>query len=84
MEIDKMTAATITDNQIRALRTEAGAHGDDKLVKTCTLALTYTDNYEEWLRTSGHKRDAAWEDVRRADAARATCAKIINEAADRG
>jgi len=34
-----ITSRTVTDDQIRALRSEAGAHGDLDLVRTCDRAL---------------------------------------------
>lgn len=35
----KATGETVTDEQIEALRTEAGEAGDDAMVATCTAAL---------------------------------------------
>lgn len=76
-----LTADTITDKQIKALRTEAGWAGDDAQVKLCDMALTYDDNYEDWLHTrESHKRAAAWEDVQRAYRAKHKCAQAINAA----
>lgn len=37
---NKLTAATITDAQIKALRAEAREHGDLALVEICDLALS--------------------------------------------
>ena len=76
-----LTADTITDKQIRALRTEAAQAGDEAQVKLCDLALTYDANYEEWLHErQPHKRPAAWEDVERAHRAKHKCAQAINTA----
>lgn len=37
--MDKLTAHTITDAQIRLLRAEAGVAGDTAMVRTCDRAL---------------------------------------------
>lgn len=81
-----LTAETITDKQIRQLRDEAGTAGDLDMVKICDRALTWEDEYRTALQydSAGHRnRAAAWEDVRRAEACRARCAEVINDASAR-
>lgn len=39
MPTNTLSARTITDDQIRALRDEAGAAGDTDMVRICDLAL---------------------------------------------
>lgn len=70
--MNKLTADTITDDQIEALRTEAGAARDDLQVRLCDTAL-------------GHETHLlADPDGRRSTVspgeAREICADAINEA----
>lgn len=39
--MDKLTAETITDDEIRCLKVEAGEAGDHRQVAVCDLALGY-------------------------------------------
>lgn len=66
MTTETLTAATITDAQIVALRDEAATHGDDRMVDLCGEALRpcADDDVSSW------KVDA-----------RSACAKAINAAA---
>lgn len=61
----KLTAETITDAQIEALRDEAAQHGDQPMVDTCEIAL--------------HGNDPEVTLVSMADA-KALCAQAINAA----
>lgn len=66
-----LTADTITDKQIEALRTEAAEHGDWAQVAVCDVALSRGTqtmvNGVVWVRHT----------------ARSECARVINDAAAR-
>ena len=67
--MDKLTAETITDDQIRQLRDEATQSGDHKMANVCTSALgTDKAGYPVFVAPSG------------AAAMRKICAEEINSA----
>lgn len=71
-----ITADTITDDQIRALRTEASGHGDDAQITICDRALYGTAESPSTILSliaDGHLSDAQVE-------ARQLCADAINNA----
>lgn len=59
MNDEPMTARTITDSQIRALRAEAGAHGDAAMVRTCDRALAGRGGRGECARAIADARAMA-------------------------
>lgn len=82
-------AETCTDDQIRVLRDEAGAAGDDMQWVLCTIALEGEDmtpsRYEARFGGGGHRLDA--RDLRTAQyigasEARRECARTIADAWD--
>lgn len=79
-----ITAATITDTQIKALRREARTAGDEKMVAICTVALTPD------LGAIADIDDAMWSELEAigiyvarldaSDVARVECARVIADA----
>ena len=61
------TIDTVTNDQIKTLRDEADAHGDNKMSDICQRALGYTAG----VRCA---------ETMTVDAARAECARVIGEA----
>ena len=56
-----VTADTITTAQIRALRTEAAAAGDDAMVNMCDLALSPRGTWHA-VDDAGHPDDGGQQD----------------------
>ncbi len=73
----KITAATVTAAQIKALRSEARAAGDSLLAEWCDVALAYGERYDSvgFPLTS----PATGLSVTRTEA-REVCADAINDA----
>lgn len=77
MATDKLTAETITDEQIRQLREEAISHGDDRQVDYCDVALA------PHRRLNEDGSDLVWPwngQPADRDRARQVCADAINYA----
>lgn len=81
---EQLTADTITDEQIEALRAEAAEAGDPAQVAICTVALYGVDGVDR--NVAGVDRNAATDEDWAAavalgkSGARAACADAINEA----
>lgn len=68
------TAETITDEQIRALRTESAEAGDDRMADICTVALDERDHAVSHEVRVGYTTSTA----------RAECARVIADAEAQG
>lgn len=74
---ETMTADTVTATQIRALREEALAHGDQRQVDICDMALASHETADE----IGGDLVGPEGDVWTRTQAREACADAINDAA---